>query len=138
MDSELRKRRQLAYLFNEWDDKQESHVDEQADDEKIVLAVAYFFKHGSLLIQPYKSYFVAIVYARCMERYFGKNFWECLDDRELLFDDMYYDRYTDNPEVYHKIVDLIPDIWQYSSIESTVNYFKKEFLVEDDEQVEHK
>lgn len=132
MDSELSKRRQLSYLFHTWADNHKSPVDESADDEKIVLAVTWFFKHGSLLIQPYKSYFVAIVYARCMEKYFGKSFWECLDDRELLIEDNYYERYTSNPEVYHKIVDLVPDIWQYDSIKPTVDYFKQEFLVEDD------
>lgn len=51
--------------------------------------VVDFFLTESELIYPAKSYFVAIVYAKCLEKYFGGSFFEYLNDPELLPDDTY-------------------------------------------------
>lgn len=133
MDKQIRCRRELSYLFNTWDDKDPSPFVDNADDDMIVIAVTYFFKTESKCIQPFKAYFSAIVYARCMEHYFGVNFYEALSDRELMFDDMYFIPYNENPNVYERILDNVGDIWQYDSIDASVDYFKKEFLIEDDQ-----
>lgn len=113
--------------MHEWDDYQKDDILTYVDNDLIVLNVIHFFKTESKFIQPIKAYFVAIIYAKCMEKYFGKDFYECLSDPELLFDDPYFVPYTENKEVYDKVVDAIGDLWQYSSITKTVDYFKKEF-----------
>ena len=36
--------------------------------------------------------------------------------------------YNEDPVVYERILDIIGDIWQYKSIEPSVEYFKQEFF----------
>lgn len=136
MDKQLRCRRELSYLFNSWnDDGPNIREYPEADEDTIVVAVIHFFHTKSRCIQPFKAYFSAIVYAKCMERYFGINFWEALSDPELMFDDTWFTPYNQEPEIYEQIVDKIGDVWQYGdSIRETVNYFKKEFLVDEDDE----
>ena len=71
-----------------------------------------------------------------MEKYFGVNFYEALSDKELMFDTYDFVPYNEDPVVYERILDIIGDIWQYKSIEPSVEYFKQEFLVESDEKIE--
>ena len=74
--------------------------------------------------------FVAIVYAKCLEKYFAQDFYKSLDDPELLVDDKYFVQYSKDLETYDSILDNIGDILSYKSVEKTVKYFKKEFLVD--------
>ena len=136
MDKRIRQRRELSYMFHVWDDNQKSLNVIDADDDMTVTAVIHYFKTKSEVIQPFKAYFSAIVYAACMEKYFGVSFYEALSDRELMFDTSTFVPYNENPRVYERILDAIGDIWQYESIQSTVDYFKQEFLVESDEKIE--
>lgn len=126
MRNDLKERRQLSYLMNDWDDINLSHM---IDINDVPNQVIQFFKTDSVLRYPAKSYFVAIVYAKCLERYFGESFYESLNDAELLPDDMYFKPYENDNETYDKILTNIGDIWQYDSILKTVHYFKKEFLI---------
>lgn len=126
MKIDLKNKRQLSYLINEWDDINlpytfdYNNIDEQVID---------FFKNGSKLIYPAKSYFVAIIYAKCLEKYFQIDFYESLNDIDLLPDDCYFSTYNQNKDIYDNIIENIEDIWQYDSIMKTVTYFKKEFLI---------
>ena len=126
MRDDLKEKRKLSYLMNIWDDVNLPHI---IDNKNIIDQVINFFKTESELIYPAKSYFVAIVYAKCMEKYFNVPFYEALDDKELLFDDFYFKPYSESKEVYDKIIENIGDIWYYRSIDKTVDYFKKEFLI---------
>lgn len=124
-------RRKLSYLMHEFDDVGLSHSYIALTDKELVEMVINFFKTESLLVYPAKSYFVAIVYAHCIKKYFGEDFYEVLNDKELLFDDKYFIPYKEDKSVYDEIIKQIGDIDQYKSIEKTVNYFKQEMLVED-------
>jgi pyruvate/2-oxoacid:ferredoxin oxidoreductase beta subunit len=80
---------------------------------------------------PAKSLFVAIVYAKCMEKYFGVDFYTALDDGDLLTDDKYFTIYSKNKQLYDEILNKInkSDILSYKSTQKTQEYFRKEFLI---------
>lgn len=122
----LKKLRQQSYLQNEWDDIDLSYI---VNYENLIDQIIRFFRIESQLIYPAKSYFVAIVYAACLKRWFDIDFNASLDDPELLPDDRYYLPYSMSKDVYQHVLTAIGDIWQYPSINKTVEYFKKEFMV---------
>lgn len=126
MKEELKAKRKLSYLLNIWDDVNLPYI---FNNDNVEDQVVDFFLTESELIYPAKSYFVAIVYAKCLEKYFGGNFFEYLNDSELLPDDTYFKIYSQDKSTYDNIINRIGDIWQYPSICKTVNYFKKEFLI---------
>ena len=126
-----KERRKLSYLMNEFDDIDLPHRHIDITDQELVKMIVHFFKTESLLIYPAKSYFVAIVYAYCLEKYFNENFYSVLDDPELLIDDMYFIPYSRHRYIYNRVLEQIGDIGQYISIQKTVNYFKQEMLWED-------
>ncbi len=126
MKEELKAKRKLSYLLNIWDDVNLPYI---FNNDNVEDQVVNFFLTESELIYPAKSYFVAIVYAKCLEKYFGGSFFEYLNDPELLPDDTYFKIYSQNKSTYDNIINRIGDIWQYPSICKTVNYFKKEFLI---------
>lgn len=129
MIDELKQKRKLAYLINVFDDYALPHSRQNLSNNKLVEQIVEFFKTESKLIYPAKSYFVAIVYAKCLEKYFKQDFYQSLNDIELLPDDEYFIPYNKSKEIYDKVLREIGDIWQYKSIEKTVNYFKQEFLI---------
>lgn len=126
MKEELKAKRKLSYLLNIWDDVNLPYI---FNNDNVEDQVVDFFITESKLIYPAKSYFVAIVYAKCLEKYFGGSFFEYLNDPELLPDDTYFKTYSQNKSTYDNIINRIGNIWQYPSICKTVNYFKKEFLI---------
>lgn len=126
MKEELKAKRKLSYLLNIWDDVNLLYI---FNNDNVEDQVVDFFLTESELIYPAKSYFVAIVYAKCLEKYFGGSFFEYLNDPELLPDDTYFKIYSQDRSTYDNIINRIGDIWQYPSICKTVNYFKKEFLI---------
>ena len=128
MKEELKNRRNLSYLINDWDDVNLPYT---FDYNNISKQVIDFFINGSELLFPAKSYFVAIIYAKCLEKYFDEDFYESLNDKELLKDDYYFVPYGEDKETYDNILININNIWNYDSVNKTVNYFKKEFLIND-------
>ena len=126
MIEELKKRRKLSYLMNIWDDINLPYTINLNNIDKQVID---FFENGSELIYPAKSFFVAIIYAKCLEKYFNINFYDSLNDNELLPDDIFFQIYNENKIIYDNILNNISNIWEYKSIDKTVDYFKKEFLL---------
>lgn len=121
-----REARRLSYLMNEWDDV---NLPQSEDYSNIIQQTIDFFKNGSELIQPAKSYFVAIVYAKCLEKYFGEEFYTALNYKDLLPDDKWFKPYSESKEIYDSILNEIGDVFSYISIDKTLSYFKKEFLI---------
>lgn len=126
MKEELKAKRKLSYLLNIWDDVNLPYI---FNNDNVEDQVVDFFLTESELVYPAKSYFVAIVYAKCLEKYFGGSFFEYLNDPELLPDDTFFKVYSQDKSTYDNIINRIGDIWKYPSICKTVNYFKKEFLI---------
>lgn len=128
MNKTLLEKRQLSYLLHEWDD---INLPYTVNYKNIPNQVIKFFKTESKLVYPAKTVFVAIIYAKCLEEFFKVPFYEALDDDDLLPDDKYFKdyKYSKYKKEYDKILLKIGNIWQYDSILKTIDYFKKEFLI---------
>lgn len=124
-----KKKRAISYLFSDFDDKDLPYVFMDIDNTNLISIIIDFFKNESELIYPAKSYFVAIIYAKAIEKYFDEDFYTVLNDKELLPDDLYFKPYTEARNIYDAVIDDIGDIWQYSSINTTLKYFYQEFLI---------
>ena len=124
-------RRKLSYLINDFNDTGLDYtVKKYSSDEELVNEIVDFFISGSKLIYPAKSYFVAIVYAKLLECYFNKNFYDCLDDEGLLPDDSFFVPYNRNRNVYNAVLSKIGDPLEYKAAEKTKEYFYQEFLLD--------
>lgn len=128
---DYKERRKLSYLINAFDDIDLDYIYIKQSKEDLVKLIIKFFNTESLLIYPAKSYFVAIVYAKCIEKYFHINFYDALNDEELLPDDKYFKTYNESKDIYDKVLESIGDIYQYDSIDKTVKYFKQEYLIDE-------
>ena len=128
---DYKERRKLSYLINAFDDIDLDYIYIKQSKEDLVKLIIKFFNTESLLIYPAKSYFVAIVYAKCIEKYFHINFYDALNDNELLPDDKYFKTYNESKDIYDKVLESIGDIYQYDSIDKTVKYFKQEYLIDE-------
>ena len=126
---DYKERRKLSYLINTFDDIDLDYIYIKQSKEDLIKLIIKFFNTKSLLIYPAKSYFVAIVYAKCIEKYFHINFYDALNDNELLPDDKYFKTYNESKDIYDKVLESIGDIYQYDSIDKTVKYFKQEYLI---------
>lgn len=122
-----RANRELAYLITEFDDMNLLYKKEPLTIKRVV----DFFKHGSELIYPAKSYFVAIVYAWLLQKYFKEPFYTALDYEDLLPDDPYFVRYSKDKLTYDQIIKEIPlnKLDKLNSTQKTISYFKQEFLI---------
>ena len=85
------------------------------------------FVNGCKNIYPYKTYFLAIVYAKCLEKYFKIPFYEALDCEDLLYDNGDFKPYSKDTETYNTIMETIKDIWFFQSISEIENIFKEEY-----------
>ena len=126
---DYKERRKLSYLINAFDDIGLDYIYIKQSKEDLIKLIIKFFNTESLLIYPAKSYFVAIVYAKCIEKYFHINFYDALNDEELLPDDKYFKTYDESKDIYDKVLESIDNIYKYDSIDKTVKYFKQEYLI---------
>lgn len=100
-------------------------------------ASQYFSKECTLLSYPAKSYCVAVIYAHLLNFYFNEDFFEVLNDPELLcLNDDYFVPYLQEQEFYDlllgKIGMLDPSFklnLHLSQIHSTFHHFLEEFSV---------
>ena len=128
---DYKERRKLSYLINAFDDIGLDYIYIKQSKEDLIKLIIKFFNTESLLIYPAKSYFVAIVYAKCIEKYFHINFYDALNDEELLPDDKYFKTYNESKDIYDKVLESIDNIYKYDSIDKTVKYFKQEYLIDE-------
>ena len=125
-----RERRILSYAMHEFDDVNLPYEERYDSDESVIETVVDFFKTESTLIYPAKSYFVAIVYAKMLEKHFGIDFLKALDEGDLLPDDDWFKPYHEGKEIYDTILDRLPgNILDMPSTEKTKAYFREEFLI---------
>lgn len=144
LPKEIQEKRKLAYLFKEFDDVGlEREVLNSATDDEIADHVIEFFVEGSALVYPPKSYFVAIVYAACMCKYFPEHFKDIVEPLkcyDLLDNDDFFRPYSNQTSnIYNKVLQWIErervEVLNYASTVKTHNYFKEEFLVTEDELI---
>ena len=124
-------RRKLSYLYNDFDDINLPYTVKTYDSDKaLIKEIVSFFIKGSELIYPAKSYFVALVYAKMLEKYFGVDFYTALEDKELLPDDIFFVTYNNNREIYDSVLKTIGNPLDYEAAEKTKKYFYQEFMVD--------
>jgi hypothetical protein len=124
-----KERRKLSYLTNTFDDVGLEHQYIKMTDKEIIDMTVSFFETESKLIYPPKSYFVAIIYAHYISKYFNENFYKLLNNKELLFDDKYFVIYSKKKYIYDEIISKIDNVESYNSILPTLKYFNQEFLI---------
>lgn len=98
----------------------------------------YFVDEGDgILHYPHKSYAVAIIYASLLEKYFGEQFYDALNDPALLLSDKFFVTYNEDRTTYNSVISMLTywDKWDFeanpiSSVQATVRYFKKEFVLD--------
>ncbi len=93
-------------------------------------AVKYFTTTELGWVYPAKSYVVAICYARWLNEYFAEDFYDALNDPDLLFgNDPFYVPYEQDKYTYNKILETIGfDFDETAGIVPDVkSYFMKEF-----------
>lgn len=132
---EWKLRQQIFHKTHPIDDYIEQ-IEHVVDYENIVdKAVQYFTDPNCELSFPAKSYAVAIIYAFLLTKHFKEDFYEALNDPALLYhNDKYFLPYYMVPEIYDKIISLIPKHITTSknpNVNATINYFKQEFGIED-------
>lgn len=137
LPKEIRERRELAYLYKEFDDVNLPREVYQCSAEELVNTVVNFFVNGSELIYPAKSYFVAIVYSACIMKHWGKYFSDITDVlrcEDLLVDDDYFKPYNEETcSIYNEILSWFEhervEVLSLPSTDKTQKYFIEEFLV---------
>ncbi len=81
---------------------------------------------------PAKSYIVGIAYAYWLSKDFGEDFYELLNDPDLLYNnDPYFVPYHTDHETYDKIIEHIGLIPMTGIIPDVYEYYKSEFMISD-------
>lgn len=91
-------------------------------------ALRHFFEKIDEWIYPSKSYFVAYCYAYWISIDYNENFWDLLNDPDLLYgNDPYFKTYNEDPETYEFLFDhidwpiamkgMVPDVKEYYDAE---------------------
>ena len=118
------KARQAAFHAVTEDFKDDlNDVDVVISDDIVADAVMHFEEKVDEWIYPAKSYVVAICYAKWLEQDFGEDFYEVLDDPDLLYgNDPYFVPYSNDEGTYNAILEeiyfdenagMVPDIHEY-------------------------
>lgn len=129
--------------MKEWKLKQEvyhrlntTHKDTLVDkeisliwEEKDIVdwAIRHWNEKVDRFVYPAKSYCVAICYAKWIERDYGDNFYELLNDPMLLYNnDDYFEVYDKVPHIYDKIISAYPKDENSGMIPDIRGYYEKE------------
>lgn len=98
-------------------------------DEIPATAIRYFYERDIGWLYPAKSYAVGVLYAKWISEEFGEDFYEVLDDPELLYgNDPYFVPYSSDRENYDKIIAAVPQE-KLGMIPDIRQYFEQEFML---------
>ncbi|BAQ02609.1 hypothetical protein AVU38_gp081 [Ralstonia phage RSL2] len=93
-------------------------------------ALFYILEQAGYGIYPAKSYMVAIIYATKLQEVYGEDFYEVLDDPELLYgQDDFFVPYSQNKAFYDELIEAlktIPNWIEKGWAPKTVEYFHLE------------
>lgn len=82
-------------------------------------------------IYPAKSYFVAICYANWITEDFEQYFDKVLDDPDLLPNDPYFKRYSEDKETYDEILKKLEWIEDEGMVPDVYKYYREEMLFDE-------
>lgn len=130
MTKEYKIRQEIYHRLNTEHDDDLSLHDIEMNQDIVGNAIKYFNTCDLGWVYPAKSYVVAICYARWLNEYFAEDFYEALNDPNLLYgNDPYYVPYMSNKDTYDAIINRIGfDFDETSGIVPDIKqYFLKEF-----------
>jgi len=131
-------------MIKEWKIKQELYhrmITDYTDDlnklpvefsnDVVENAVKYFYNKDMPFIYPSKSYVVAICYAYWLSKDFNENFYELLNDCDLLYgNDPHFKIYNEDMNTYDRILKEIMPLDETKGIVPDIKeYYKKEFFI---------
>ena len=97
------------------------------DNDIILNAKRHWVEQVDRFIYPAKSYCVAICYAKWIERDYGDNFYDLLNDKDLLYgNDPYFEIYKGKEHIYDPIIEAFPKDEQLGMIPDIRDYYEKE------------
>lgn len=100
------------------------------DNVNVPAAMKYLQEQSFPLIQPSKSRVVAIVYAKLLSIMHDGDFYEVLDDPELLTDDCYFVPYSQDKEGYDLLLANLPNVNKWETMGGWVPRTMKYFWME--------
>jgi len=94
-------------------------------------AVRYFYNKDMPFIYPSKSYVVAICYAYWLSKDFDEDFYELLNDEDLLYgNDPYFKTYEEDTKTYDEILKKVMPLNENKGIVPDIkNYYMAEFFL---------
>jgi len=96
-------------------------------------AIKYFTTSELGWVYPAKSYVVGICYAKWLNYYFAEDFYESLNDQDLLFgNDPYFVPYEKDKDTYDAILNIVSFDFDETLgiIPDIKKYFIEEFLID--------
>lgn len=132
---DLQLRRQKSNQFYQHYCDEVITVDYQTlNNQELIKQVLDFFFIECLCIYPAKYIFCNIVYSYYLQKYFGLDFYQQLNDKDTLTNSPYYCLYSDRKDVYDQVIEKVyTQIEQLPSCRKTRLYFKQEFLIFDED-----
>lgn len=113
-------------LVTDHTDARHLHKREMSED-KVNAALGYVREQSDVGVYPGKSYMVAIIYATMLEKVYNEDFYEVLDDPDLLHgQDDFFVPYSQDKETYDAIIKALegmPNWLEGGWAPKTVGYF---------------
>lgn len=121
-------KQELYHRLNVVHEDDLSKVQIEKSDDIVNNAIRYFEERDVGWIYPSKSYVVAICYAWWLAHDFKEDFYDLLNDKDLLYgNDPYFRHYGADKDTYNKILDkvlpidedkgMVPDIKKWYTAE---------------------
>ena len=123
-------KQEIFHRFNHTHEDDLNDKNIKLDVDIVGNAVKYFTTTELGWVYPAKSYVVGICYAKWISETYSENFYELLDDEDLLYqNDPYFVPYNQNKKDYDGIIDIIGLNFDENAgiIPDIREYFIKEF-----------
>jgi hypothetical protein len=131
MNKEWKIRQKLYHKTNTEHDDDLNKLHTEYSSNIIETAVKYFNDKDLGFVYPAKSYVVAICYAYWLSKDFNENFYELLNDKDLLFgNDPYFKTYEEDTKTYDEILkNIMPFNENKGIVPDIKNYYMAEFFI---------
>ena len=123
----------LYHKLNQHHDDDLSLHNIKINNDIINNAIKYFTTSELGWVYPAKSYVVGICYAKWLNYYFAEDFYESLNDQDLLFgNDPYFVPYEKDKDTYDAILNIVSFDFDETLgiIPDIKKYFIEEFLID--------
>ena len=124
---------EIYHKLNQYHDDDLSLHNIEITDNIIRDAIKYFTTTELGWVYPAKSYVVGICYAKWLNQYFAEDFYESLNDVDLLFgNDPYFVPYEKDKNAYDEIINIVGFNFDETLgiIPDIKKYFIEEFLID--------